>query len=140
MTENQRIVQWNSERGLIKTPEDVNIEIEISFIIEELIEMVSPLQSEECREIAKGLAANIMSYANLPLDASNVVDAAGDIKVFATGLIRKMGYDPDAAMEEVLKEIESRKGSIQDGKFVKDKSPEAQANWYKADFNNAIIK
>jgi hypothetical protein len=64
----------------------------------------------------------------------------GDIIVFATGAIRKIGYDPDIAMDEVLKEIESRVGSVIDGKFTKDKSPEAVANWYKADFKKAKIK
>ncbi|MCD5383113.1 hypothetical protein LR002_03245, partial [Candidatus Gracilibacteria bacterium] len=66
-----------------------------------------------------------------------VVDAAADIIVFATGLIAKMGYDPDVVMDEVLKEIESRKGEIIDGKFVKFKDEEAKKNWYKADFLKA---
>ena len=64
-----------------------------------------------------------------------VVDAAADIIVFATGLIAKMGFDPDSVMAEVQKEIDSRVGSKDaSGKWVKDKSPEAKANLYKADF------
>jgi len=69
-----------------------------------------------------------------------IVDALCDIKVFATGAIRKAGYDPDIAMDEVIREIESRIGKVVDGKFIKDKSPEAMKNWYKADFNKALIK
>lgn len=134
-----RIVQWNNERMLIKTPEDVNIKKEISFVLEECIEMVSDLKSEECRDISEDLSENIMQYSSKDITPEQVVDAAADIIVFVTGIIRKMGYNPDIAMDEVLKEIESRVGSVQDGKFVKDKSPEAQANWYKADFSKAKI-
>ena len=134
----KRIVMWNDERGLLKTPEHVNLEIEMSFITEELLEMCTGLKSSEARTKALALAAliNDPEHEQTP---EQVVDAAGDIIVFATGLIRKMGYCPEEAMHEVLKEIESRGGSIIDGKFTKDKSPEAQAKWYKANFGNAEI-
>ena len=36
------------------------------------------------------------------------------------------------------KEINSRVGGMVNGKFEKDLSPEAQANWYKADYSKAI--
>lgn len=137
-TENERIVEWNQERDLIKTPNSINMMKEISFIIEECIEMVTDMNSEQARDLAEELSEKIMEKSN-NISPERVVDAACDIKVFATGIIRKMGYDPDAAMHEVIQEIESRKGKIIDGKFVKDKTPEAQAQWYKADFSRAII-
>lgn len=139
MTENERIVKWNEERNLIKTPEDVNLMKEISFIIEECIEMVTDVNSEDARQMAENIAGMIVNAGDGTLNPERVVDAAADIKVFSTGLIRKLGYNPDIVMSEVLEEIESRVGSIQEGKFVKDRSPEAQANWYAADFRKAKI-
>jgi hypothetical protein len=67
------------------------------------------------------------------------VDAFGDVIVFAVGAIMKLGYDPEKVLQEVAKEINSRVGSIIDGKFEKDLSDEARANWYKADFTNCKI-
>lgn len=139
MTENERIVKWNEDRNLIKTIDDVNIKKEISFIIEECIEMVSAQRSEDARELAESIAEQIMTHADGKFDRERIVDGAADIKVFTSGLIRKLNYNPDTVMNEVLQEIESRSGSIQEGKFVKDKSPEAQAKWYKADFSKAEL-
>ena len=40
-------------------------------------------------------------------------------------------------MEQVLKEINSRKGFVdRGGKWVKDKSPEAQELWVEANFQS----
>ena len=52
--------------------------------------------------------------------------------------IVNMGFDPDKVMDEVMKEISSRIGaySEESKKWQKDKSPEAQALWYTADFSN----
>lgn len=56
--------------------------------------------------------------------------------------INALQYDVDLAMEETLKEINSRVGAFNpvSGKWEKDKSPEAQANWYKADYNVARLQ
>lgn len=139
MTENERIVKWNEDRLLIKTLADLDIEKEISFIIEECIEMISDIKSEDARPIAEKITKEIMTLSDGKLNRKRAVDAAGDIKVFSTGLIKKLQYNPDIVMDEVLKEIESREGSIQNGKFVKDKSPEAQLKWYKANFDKADL-
>lgn len=50
-----------------------------------------------------------------------------------------LGFNPFICMDETIKEISSRTGSYDEsiGKFVKDKSPEAQAKWYKADYTKA---
>ncbi len=128
-----RIVSWNKERQLIKKPEIVN---ETSFIIEELLEMQTAMKSEEAREVAKTLAEDIreMSAGYQPTP-NQVIDAAADIIVFATGIIAKMGFDPDMVMAEVQKEIDSRVGDLDEtGKWVKDSSPEAKAKRYKASF------
>lgn len=51
-------------------------------------------------------------------------------------LIGRRGYDPYRCMLETIKEISSRTGKYDEsiGKWVKDKSPEAVAKWYKADY------
>ncbi len=128
-----RIVKWNKERQLIKKPELQN---EVEFIIEELLEMITPMKSDEAREEAKTIASDMKAMAaGYQPTPHQVVDAAADIIVFATGLIAKMGFDPDNVMVEVQKEIDSRVGSKDaSGKWVKDNSPEAKAKRYTADF------
>jgi len=160
MTESQKIVRWNEERGLVKTPGDLIIENEMSYVVEEVIESMTSLTSKEARPYARMICkaiklGNVKGISQF-IDENNldnvskwdeeitptkeqIVDACCDGKVFFTGTIRKAGYNPDIAMNEVQKEIDSRVGSVIDGKFQKDMSEEAQANWYKADFNKAII-
>lgn len=159
-TQDQRIVDWNEERLLIKPVEELDMVNEMSYILEEVIEGLTDMESVQAREYAQSLAKVIaggylphcMSILEYEIESipeqktdlskkslENFVDALGDIKVFATGSIRKAGYDPDLAMNEVLQEIESRTGQVIDGKYTKDKSPEAQAKWYKADFDNAKL-
>lgn len=67
------------------------------------------------------------------------VDAFADVIVFAVGAIAKLGYNPESVLEEVSKEINSRTGTIIDGKFTKDKSVEAKALWYKANFSSCEL-
>lgn len=160
MTESGRIVKWNENRGLIKTPRDLVIENEMSYIMEEVIESMTDMTSKEARPLAqlickavkmgnvKGLTQYI-SENNLDTESKwddviaptkeQIADACCDIKVYATGTVRKAGYNPDIAMDEVQKEIDSRVGEIVDGKFVKDSSPEAQRKWYIANFSKAVI-
>ena len=51
--------------------------------------------------------------------------------------IKYFGYNPYKCMLETIKEISSRIGYFDEtiNKFVKDKSPEAQAKRYKADYS-----
>jgi len=135
----KEIEKWNEERNLIKTPKDFDVYNDMSFIIEELYEMVTPLKSKEARVKALALMEVIKRDDYKPTE-EQIIDALGDVIVFATGSIRKQGYDTDIVMEEVLKEINSRTGNLIDGKFVKDKSKEAQEKWYKADFSKAKIE
>jgi hypothetical protein len=161
MTENQKIVKWNEDRGLIKTPQDVIIENEMSYVLEEVIESMTAMLSKEarpyarliCKAIRNGnvktvgalIEENELQHAQdggdeiIEPTRKQIADACCDIKVFATGTIRKVAFDPDIAMHEVQTEIDSRAGSILDGKFVKDMSLEAQAAWYKADFDRADL-
>ena len=64
-----------------------------------------------------------------------------DIVVFAVNAMRIKEYDPAVAMDETLKEINSRTGKFnpETDKWEKFKTPEAMAKWYSADYNQAKI-
>ena len=109
-----KIVDWNKERKLNEQP--FKLKEEISFIIEELLESTGEYKSIDARSKALELVKTFKDNDN----DEEIIDAFGDIIVFATGTILKLGYDPDKVMEEIFKEIDSRKGKIIDGKFVKD--------------------
>lgn len=55
--------------------------------------------------------------------------------------IEEMGYDFYECMLETIKEISSRTGHYDENihKFVKDKSNEAKAKWYKADYEKCRL-
>ena len=67
------------------------------------------------------------------------IDAFCDIAEFAIGEPLKMGYNPIICLDEMSKEINSRVGTIIDGKFEKDKSKEAMSKWYYADYEKARL-
>jgi len=111
----QRIKEWSDERLITQQTPDKNGFI--AMIVEELGEFLeSP-------------------------DTEGRIDAMADIIVFCYGEIAKYGYDGDKVMDEVIKEISSRVGEYnpETKKWQKDKSPEAQAKWYKADFSKCKI-
>lgn len=126
----QKIVDWGNERGLIGRPFDYNNEV--SFIVEELLESTGSYDSDSAREKSKKIANEILNSASENPDAETIVDAFGDIIVYATGTMAKLGYDPTKVMNEIHKEINSRTGKLIDGKFVKDTDVET----YKADFSS----
>lgn len=111
----QQIKEWSDERLITQQEPDKNGFI--AMIVEELGEF---LESS---------------------DEHGRIDAMADIIVFAYGEIAKYGYDGDKVMAEVIKEISSRVGAYNPDtkKWQKDKSPEAQANWYEADFSNCKV-
>ena len=119
-----KIVDWNKERKL--NEQTFKLKEEISFIIEELLESTGEYKSIDARSKALELVKTFKDNDN----DEEIIDAFGDIIVFATGTILKLGYDPDKVMEEIFKEIDSRKGKIIHGKFVKD----PLIIPYKADF------
>lgn len=56
-------------------------------------------------------------------------------------LCEHYGYNFEVAMLETIKEISSRTGSYDENakKWIKDTSDEAQAKWYKADYEKARL-
>jgi hypothetical protein len=115
MTNFERIKEWSDERLITQNTPDRNGFV--SMIVEELGEFLEA-KTDDGR-----------------------VDAMADIIVFAYGEIAKYGYHGDKVMEEVIKEISSRTGAYDPTtkKWQKDKSPEAQAKWYTADFTNCKL-
>ena len=75
----------------------------------------------------------------LPHDTDIIINASSlNSLVFQMWrTIEQLGYDPYKCMLETIKEISSRTGEYDEsiGKWVKDKSPEAVAKWYKADYD-----
>lgn len=128
----EKIVAWNNERGLIA--KGFTHEKEVSFIIEELLESTGNYDSLSARDEAMEMAQKIT--ADSQNNPDQIIDAFADIIVFATGAMAKLGYNPSNVMNEVYKEINSRTGTLIDGKFVKD--PNAQK--YTADFTICKIE
>jgi len=127
----EKIINWNKERGLLKRGFDQ--EKETSFIIEELLEATGNFDSISARAKAVHYAKEITE--NSKNNEHQIVDALFDIIIFATGAIGKLGYDPSEVMDEGFKEINSRTGTLIDGKFVKD--PDAKK--YEADFTHCKL-
>lgn len=139
----KELIKFQTDRGLDKKPFDLSNEV--ANIFEELLEAHGLDVSKENRPMLKesinylidmllnkGIATGGQTSSN-----HAQVDAFTDIIVFATGAILKLGHNPIIAIEECGKEINSRAGSMVDGKFEKDLSEEAKANWYKADYSKS---
>ena len=65
-------------------------------------------------------------------DSDLMIDALCDLIVVATGGMWKLGYNPTLAVQETLKEINSRSGSFNEkiGKWEKElRGDEYQANY-----------
>jgi hypothetical protein len=111
----ERIKEWSDERLITQlTPDRTGF---VSMIVEELGEFLE----------AK--------------DEHGRIDAIGDIIVFAYSELAKYGYNGDKVMDEIIREISTRSGAYDPAtkKWQKDKSPEAQAKWYAADFNGCKL-
>jgi predicted HAD superfamily Cof-like phosphohydrolase len=115
MTNFERIKEWSDERLITQNTPDRNGFV--SMIVEELGEFLEAKEDD------------------------GRIDAMADIIVFAYGEMAKYGYHGDKVMDEVIKEISSRTGAYDPAtkKWQKDKSPEAQAKWYTADFTNCKL-
>lgn len=89
---------------------------------------------------ASFLAEELSEFLRAKTD-NDEIDALCDLIVFATNAIRLKGYEPNIAMVETLKEIKSRTGAFnnQTGKWEKDKSMEAMAFWYTAQYSKAKL-
>lgn len=146
----KELIRFQTDRGLDKN-EYIALN-EHGNIIEELLESVGldvPKVNRPQLKVAiknffgevAGMGTAVIKYDSVhSTPVEDQVDAYCDIITFATGAILKLGYDPIKAVEECGKEINSRVGSMVDGKFEKDLSEEAQANWHKANYSVALLE
>ena len=149
MTDNKvltKLIEFNKERLLDK--QEFNLEVASMNILEELLE-AHGVHDDKNRYMARTLYDEFLAwvdyvkyekpelYKEVESD-DELVDAFCDIQVFAFGEIMKLGHDPVMALDETANEILSRRGKIVDGKFTKDKSPEAQSKWYKANYTKSL--
>lgn len=141
------LIKFQTDRGLDKKEYDgIN---EHGNIVEELLESMGldvPKENRpELKEAWESFVHTVVGVGiatdtkAVEMTDDECVDAYCDIITFATGAILKLGYEPEKAIAECGKEINSRVGSMVDGKFEKDLSPEAQANWYKANYSKAKL-
>ena len=139
------IVRFQTDRGLhLKDFHTVN---ENANIVEELLEASAldvekkdrPFLKKAWERFVGDVQRENIAIKVAEFSKGMVVDAYADVVVFAIGAIRKLGYDPEKVLLEVGKEINSREGSMVDGKFEKDLSDEAKAKWYKADYDNCKV-
>lgn len=140
----KELIRFQTDRGLDNKPFD--LQNEVASIFEELLEAGGldvakanrPQLKEKLREFIKSLMDS--GIATSPHDVVgnfDQVDAFADIITFATGAILKLGHNPLIAIEECGKEINSRVGSMVDGKFEKDLS--MSHLWYKADYSKSEL-
>ncbi|NOQ31130.1 MAG: hypothetical protein GQ570_08420 [Helicobacteraceae bacterium] len=146
--------RFQTDRGLHLKPFDKRVCT--MNIMEEIFEMYG-VQDNKARflanrfvtiieETVEGIIDNVHLELEVAKDVTyskptdeDVIDALCDIQVFAGGDVLKVGYDNEKCLAEVAKEINSREGTIIEGKFQKDKTPEAMAKWLKADFTNCKL-
>jgi len=109
----KKIEQWGDERDI--TTQRHNTNGFISNIVEELAELKAADKADDINER---------------------IDAINDIIIFCITELPKLGVTANETLPECYKEINSRVGSWSEElqKWQKDKSPEAQANWYKAKY------
>lgn len=141
----QELIRFQTDRKLdTKTFDVLN---ESASILEELLEAHGlDVPKAKRPELKKAFAKfvddvvgdGIATTPNGLVSNHDQVDAFTDIIVFATGAILKLGHDPIIAIQECGKEVNSRVGEMVDGKFEKDLSEAAQANWYKADYSQSV--
>lgn len=145
----ENMIRFQTDRQLHLSK--FNLEIASKNILEELMEAHGIVddcyESKEIRkdELYRGLISLINEAKMFTPEKFEepteevIIDSFCDIVEFAIGEPIKLGYDIVECLDEMQKEINSRTGSIINGKFEKDKSIEAQAKWYKADFTKARL-
>ncbi len=131
----ERLKGWSDSRGISQQAlpqQDYGLASEV------LLEVHSRLQNRGVSGYILNKLEELEEYAIAMHGGheNDVIDAIADSMVFDSTELVKMGYDIEKTTDEVLKVVESRTGKWDEslGKFMKDKSPEAQARWYNPDY------
>lgn len=138
-TENLR--KWRKDRNITEP----NTKAYIENILEELLEIVY----EDKKDIKINQEAIMDICFNKRLDSNisskdNLIDAIQDIRVFSENETELMGYDADKTLNEVIKEVSSRKQDPD--QFIEWQQTKPFGKWkkwseqpketlYKADFS-----
>jgi hypothetical protein len=141
MNQMEQIKQWNVERGIDK--QEFVLGAHIYMIMEEMFEMVG-LPDDLCKTLGRKYATYIQEEAlayGYSATEEQILDSMMDRIVIDAGGAIKLGYDPTKSLAETIKEINSRTGSFDkvSGKWVKSKTKEAMAKWYKADYSQCKL-
>jgi len=118
-----RIVRWNLDRNITSLPDD---KLVVTCLLEELFEFLGinkAMQKNQFKKVVDTYAGYIMNEArtyNVEATIEEKIDALCDTNVFSNGFIWRYGYNPNIAMDETLKEIESRK-----------QDPNQKKEWHK---------
>ena len=140
-----KIANWNVERNLHTIiPDDSTV---IYCKLEETFEF---LGINKCFADDKQFKKLVNKYKTYILEEAEAlgatatieekVDALNDDTVFNSGFVLRYGYNPTKALNETVKEIDSRTGVFDEdtGKWSKLKTPEAKALWYTAEYSSCL--
>ena len=140
------MIRFQTDRGLDK--KEYNIDNEMQLVIEELLE-AKGVKDDEYKTYSKLMVKRLNSVVKLVMEDEperyvkptehDEIDAFADAMEFLSGAILKRGYNPIIVLDEMTKQINSRTGKFIDGKFEKDRSQEAKAREYQADFTKARL-
>ena len=107
--------------------------VEIINVLEELLETLKKYESEDARKVAEEIFNKYFKDEEIA-DEEKLIDGFTDIRVMAIGTTMKLKYNPTCTLKEVSKHINSRRGKIIDGKFIKSKKEEDVKMWYPVNF------
>jgi len=124
---------FQKETKLIE--QDFVYKVEILNALEELLETLEMYETEDGRVVAEEIYDKYFKGKKVA-SPDKLIDGFTDLRVIGIGATMKLGYDPNCTLSEVAKHINSRRGDIIDGKFVKSKKEEDVKLWYQPDFNS----
>ena len=140
----KELIKFQTDRGLDKQ-EFIALNEQIN-IVEELLELVgydvpkdhrSALMNEWKKFVFEVASKKIALFVGN--NESTVPDALCDIINLAIGGLLKDKHNPFIAIRECGQEVNSRSGSMMNGKFEKDLSDKAKSKWYKADYSKSKV-
>lgn len=129
----KELKEWREVRHLDKI--EYNHYNHVKCIAEELFELM------DYRGVLKDNALQefMLEFYQEVNDMDIILDASCDNVIYNINFIEQAKYDASKCLNETIKEINSRVGEYKPevGKFVKDKSDEAQSKWYNANYSVA---
>ena len=123
-------------------------------IVEELLELLTDMESKEAREFAKATIAKWVKAYSIDVNKiqdHKAIDSIGDIMVYSTDAIMKNKHCVDCVLTEIGKEINSRKQDPEQAKRWAEEGPQQGEKWqkdlnqpqeekYQADFTDCKLK